>query len=98
VLGFIVAYQQLENYVFAPRITGRTMELHPAIAFGAVIVGAALIGPIGAVLALPATAVGQAFVGTYLRRHEVVESELTSEPDRAGRRSRWRWRRIRPSN
>ncbi len=96
VLGFIVAYQQLENYVFAPRITGRTMELHPAIAFGAVIVGAALIGPIGAVLALPATAVGQAFVGTYLRRHDVVESELTSEPDRAGRRSRWR--RIRPTN
>jgi predicted PurR-regulated permease PerM len=96
VLGFIVAYQQLENYVFAPRITGRTMELHPAIAFGAVIVGAALIGPIGAVLALPATAVGQAFVGTYLRRHDVVESELTSEPDRAGRRS-W-WRRIRPTN
>jgi predicted PurR-regulated permease PerM len=96
VLGFIVAYQQLENYVFAPRITGRTMELHPAIAFGAVIVGAALIGPIGAVLALPATAVGQAFVGTYLRRHDVVESELTSEPTRSTRRSLWR--RIRPSN
>lgn len=94
-LAFILAYQQVENYVFAPRITGRTMELHPAIAFGAVIVGAALIGPIGAVLALPATAVGQAFVGTYLRRHDVVDSELTTEPAHTSRRRLWR--RIRPS-
>ena len=35
VVAFIVIYQQVENYVFAPRITARTMELHPAVAFGA---------------------------------------------------------------
>ena len=35
VLGFIIVYQQVENYFFAPRITARTMELHPAVAFGA---------------------------------------------------------------
>src|SRR5690606_15831568 len=42
VLGFILVYQQIENYVFAPKITARTMDLHPAVAFGTVIVGAAL--------------------------------------------------------
>jgi predicted PurR-regulated permease PerM len=53
------------------------MDIHPAVAFGAVIAGASILGPIGALLALPAGATGQAFVSTYLRRHEVVESPLT---------------------
>ena len=44
VLGFIVVYQQVENYFFAPRITARTMELHPAVAFGAALAGFSLVG------------------------------------------------------
>ena len=39
VLVFIVVYQQFENMVLSPRITARTMALHPAVAFGAVIAG-----------------------------------------------------------
>jgi predicted PurR-regulated permease PerM len=77
VLGFIVVYQQVENYWFAPRITARTMQLHPAVAFGTVIAGAGILGPTGAVLALPAAAVLQAIGSTTLARHEVVESEMT---------------------
>ena len=84
-LAFIVLYQQIENYLLAPRITAHTMELHPAVAFGTVIAGAALIGPVGAVLALPAAAVGQAFISTYVQRHDVVESALTREPRRRRR-------------
>ena len=60
VLGFIVLYQQVENYLLAPRITARTMELHPAVAFGAALGGGALLGAVGAVLALPAAAMVQA--------------------------------------
>jgi predicted PurR-regulated permease PerM len=37
VLIFVLVYQQLENYLFLPRITARTMDLHPAVAFGAAI-------------------------------------------------------------
>jgi predicted PurR-regulated permease PerM len=77
VLAWIVIYQQIENYLLAPRITAHTMDLHPAVAFGSALAGASLLGPMGAVLALPAAAVIQAFVSTYLERHEVVESELT---------------------
>jgi predicted PurR-regulated permease PerM len=77
VVAWILAYQQIENYLLSPRITGQTMNLHPAVAFGAAIAGAALFGPMGAVLALPAAAVIQAFVTTYLDRHEVVDSDLT---------------------
>ena len=41
VLGVIVVYQQIENYLLSPRITAHTMELHPALAFGAALGGAA---------------------------------------------------------
>jgi predicted PurR-regulated permease PerM len=64
VLAFIVAYQQLENMVLSPRITSRTMALHPAVAFGAVIAGGAIMGPVGALLALPAAASVQALVSS----------------------------------
>ncbi|MFN8049902.1 MAG: AI-2E family transporter [Acidimicrobiales bacterium] len=74
---FLIVYQQLENYLLAPRISAATMAIHPAVAFGAAIAGASIIGPIGALLALPAAAIIQAFVSSYLERHEVVETELT---------------------
>jgi predicted PurR-regulated permease PerM len=77
VLAWIVAYQQVENYLLSPRITGHTMNLHPAVAFGAALAGGSLFGPMGAVLALPAAAVIQAFITGYLDRHEVIDSELT---------------------
>ena len=78
-LIYVVVYQQVENYLLAPRITARTMALHPAIAFLAALAGGALSGLLGAFMALPAAAIIQATVSTYLTRHEVVESELTRD-------------------
>ena len=78
VLGFIIIYQQLENYFFAPRITARTMELHPAVAFGAALAGIELLGVAGAILALPAAAMLQALAGQWGERHDVIEDELTA--------------------
>jgi predicted PurR-regulated permease PerM len=80
VVVFILVYQQFENYVIAPRVTARTMSLHPAIAFGAAIVGGTLMGAPGAIMALPVAATVQAFVSTYLERHQLVESHLFHEP------------------
>lgn len=77
VLGFIIVYQQLENYLLGPRITARTMALHPAVAFGSALAGFALLGGAGAILALPAAAMLQAIAGEWGVRHEVVSSELT---------------------
>jgi predicted PurR-regulated permease PerM len=79
VLVFITVYQQFENLVLSPRITARTMSLHPAVAFGAVIAGGAIAGPIGALLALPAAASIQALVSLYAHRYEVVTGPLTGE-------------------
>ncbi|WP_443077333.1 AI-2E family transporter [Streptomyces sp. SP17BM10] len=72
VLVFTVVYQQVENYLLHPRITARTVDVHPAVAFGAVIAGAALLGAVGALIAIPAAATLQGFVGTYVRRYEVA--------------------------
>ena len=72
----LVAYQQIENFVLQPRITAKTMALHPAVAFGAVLAGAALLGAIGALIALPTAAIIQAFISTYLEQHEVIENAL----------------------
>ena len=76
VLIAIVLYQQIENYLFSPRITARTMELHPAVAFGAALGGAAVLGAIGAVLALPAVAMAQALISDWGQRHPVVRNDL----------------------
>jgi predicted PurR-regulated permease PerM len=84
ILIFVVVYQQVENYLLQPRITARTVEIHPAVAFGSVIAGAALLGAVGALIAIPVTATLQGFLGTYIRRYEVVEP--TAGPARGGAR------------
>lgn len=95
VIGFILVYQQVENYFFAPRVTARTLELHPALAFGGALAGGAVLGPIGAILALPAVAMGQALISAWGVRHEVIEDPLTFVAEkkpkisRARRKSGW---------
>ncbi len=85
----IVLYQQVENYLFAPRITARTMEVHPALAFGAALGGASLLGVVGAILALPAAAMVQAIASNWGKRYDVVDNHLTRvDPPRRMRRKR----------
>ncbi|CNG85091.1 putative permease [Mycobacterium tuberculosis] len=91
ILLFILAYQQLENYLLQPRITARTLDMHPAVAFGLILAGAAVAGPFGVLLAIPLGASVQAFADAYIRRYDIEEHPLTV-PDRPGGRW-WRWLR-----
>jgi len=75
----IVLYQQLENFLISPRITARTMEIHPAISFGSAIAGGALLGPVGAILGLPVAAMAVALASAYGERHDLIENELIAE-------------------
>ena len=72
VLILIVAYQQIENLIISPRVTSRTMAVHPAVSVGAVIAGGYLMGAVGAVLSLPVVAIVQSLISTSLRHHELV--------------------------
>jgi predicted PurR-regulated permease PerM len=81
VIVFVIVYQQVENYLFSPRISNRTMNIHPAVAFGAVIVGAALGGAMGALIAIPIVASIQAIVETYGRRYEIIPEMAHHDAD-----------------
>ena len=73
VLVFVVVYQQFENYVLQPKLTSKTVDIHPAVAFGSVIAGTALLGAVGALIAIPAIATLQAFLGAYVKRYDVTD-------------------------
>lgn len=81
VLVFVLVYQQLENFVISPRITARTMALHPAVAFGAALAGGSLMGAPGALMALPVAASVQAFLGSYIFKHQVVAADSPVDPN-----------------
>ncbi|MET9145498.1 MULTISPECIES: AI-2E family transporter [unclassified Streptomyces] len=83
VLAFVVVYQQFENYMLQPKLTAKTVDIHPAVAFGSVIAGTALLGAVGALIAIPAVATLQAFLGAYVKRYDV-----TDDPRVQGHRTR----------
>ena len=77
----ITVCQQIENYLISPKITANTMDLHPAVAFGSAIVGASLLGGLGALLALPVAAAATALTEVYGTHHELIESEDFESPE-----------------
>ena len=83
VLVFIVVYQQIENYIFSPKISQKALEMNPAVAFVVVLAFGAVFGALGAFLALPVAATIQAVASTYLRRHELVDSAMLREHEPA---------------
>jgi predicted PurR-regulated permease PerM len=76
-LIYVLIYQQVENYLISPKIQGKTMQIHPAVAFGAALAGGAIGGLLWAFLALPFAATVQASASLWIQHHEVVESALT---------------------
>ena len=53
---FYIAYQQLENYVIYPRVMSRSVDIPGALTVIAALVGASLLGVVGALLAIPTAA------------------------------------------
>ncbi len=53
---FYVAYQQVENYLIYPRVMARSVDVPGAVTVIAALVGAALLGVVGALLAIPTAA------------------------------------------
>ncbi|GAB2720514.1 AI-2E family transporter [Streptomyces bullii] len=84
VLIFVVIYQQFENYVLQPKLTAKTVHIHPAVAFGSVVAGTALLGAVGALIAIPAIATLQAFLGAYVKRYDVTDDPRVHGHRRSG--------------
>jgi predicted PurR-regulated permease PerM len=75
VVGFFIAYQQLENHVLQPLVYGRTVQLSPLAVLIAVLIGAQLAGVVGALGAIPVAGTIQVLLRDYLahRRSQLVE-------------------------
>jgi predicted PurR-regulated permease PerM len=48
------------------------MDVNPGLALAAVFIGAAIWGPLGAVIGIPLAAAGIAILDTYSRRYELI--------------------------
>ena len=72
-LIWALIYQQVENLTLEPRISARAVNVHPAVAFASVMLGAALFGVAGALLAIPVAAMIMSLVDIWQLRYEVVE-------------------------
>lgn len=78
-LVWALLYQQVENLTIEPRISAKAVDLHPAVSFGAVMLGASLFGAAGALLAVPVAAIVMSFIETYAPTYDVVEDPALEE-------------------
>ena len=70
-LVFYLIYQQLENYVIYPRVMSKSVDIPGAVTVIAALVGAALLGVVGALLAIPtAAAILMLTREVFVRRQE----------------------------
>ena len=56
VLALLLVYNQIENHILIPRVYGQTMRLSPVAVIVSLLTGGALLGVVGALLALPIAA------------------------------------------
>ncbi len=89
-LAALVLYllvQQLENNLLVPKIQGDAVELHPSAVMFSLVVGGAIAGLLGAILALPVTAAARNIFRYLFRRlsppDEVGTTVAATEPARA---------------
>jgi predicted PurR-regulated permease PerM len=70
-LAAVILYtviQQLENHLLVPKVMGDAVDLHPAVIIMALVVGGALFGIGGAILAAPIVAIGRDLYRYTFRR------------------------------
>ena len=65
-LVFYIVYRLLEDYLLVPRVMNRAVEVPPVLTIVALILGGALLGIVGAFLAIPAAAVAQLLITRVL--------------------------------
>lgn len=74
-LAYFVLYQQIENITLQPMVQGKTTNLPPLIIFISVILGVALIGPIGGILAIPAAGCAKVLLQDYLKHRDDFKAD-----------------------
>ena len=76
VIIFFVAYQQLENYLIAPRIMRHTVSLSAAAVLLAALIGGTVLGLIGALMAIPVAAELKVVLAEQLHARDAADPDL----------------------
>lgn len=72
-----VAAQQVTDYFVQPRVMSQQVDLHPLLVIFSLLVGAALFGLAGVILAIPVAAITKGVFVYFFERY--TDSKLTSE-------------------
>jgi predicted PurR-regulated permease PerM len=80
---FSIVYQQVENNVIQPRIQQRAVNVHPLVVLISVLFGAALLGILGALLAIPVAAIVQIAIREWWAWRS--DQQLEAQPGEATR-------------
>lgn len=73
VLIFFIAQQQIENHLLVPKVMERQVGVSPVIVIVALLIGGAILGILGAVLAIPSAAILQVVVHELLDERDRLE-------------------------
>ena len=80
VLAFVILIQRVENLFIVPHVMSRKMSISPLAVFIAFMIGASILGVVGAIIAIPVAAIVQvAFDEVFVSRRERRQNA-----DRAG--------------
>lgn len=77
VLLFLIGYQQLENYVIAPRVMRDAVDLSPVSVLLVALIGGTLLGLVGALMAIPIAAAAKVVMSPMLPDEEEPQPEAT---------------------
>ena len=80
-IAAIFLYQRFENYVIQPLIYGRVLRVNPIVTIVAVLAGAALLGILGALIAIPTAAAIQIVLSDWWSTRRAKSG---TTPDRRG--------------
>ena len=78
-----LAIMFLEGQVLVPTIEGKQFEIHPAWVLVLILAGLALVGPLGAILALPVAAAGRDVYAYVFRRAAGTQPDPAVDAPRA---------------
>jgi predicted PurR-regulated permease PerM len=78
---FFVGYQQLENYVIAPRILRHTVSLSAAAVLLAALIGGTVLGLVGALMAIPIAAALKVVMAERLHARDAGDADGAASGD-----------------
>ena len=78
---FFVAYQQLENYVIAPRILRHTVSMSAAAVLLAALIGGTVLGLVGALMAIPIAAGLKVVLAEQLHARDAADAGADASED-----------------